>query len=283
VAHGEKKSLYVKPRRPFACDKIMFDYEIDSDDEWEEEDPGESIIGTDNEVEPEDDYEVDNDVFVPHGYLSDEEGEGQDNDDNIPEEVQKEKLKLLGEEFEAEIKKKTERIKPRLVGCIWIPNNVTNPDNMSKSVADTLLKYRCVWDGEEPIVTEKLILEDSPKDAPTSENKKLLLPDSIIPELISFVHGNTNGIKLAAKNFIDELIKNGQNIDEISINLSSVKRTIKTIATKSNNVAPWSVSKENFEKYGVESPQLVENEAPKSIKSTIKKNYKFYDSSKSKN
>lgn len=46
-----------------------------------------------------------------------------------PKEVQKEKLKLLGEEFEAEIKKKTERIKPRLVGCIWIPNNVTNPEN----------------------------------------------------------------------------------------------------------------------------------------------------------
>lgn len=44
-------------------------------------------------------------------------------------EVRKEKLKLLGEEFEAEIKKKTERIKPRLVGCIWIPNNVTNPEN----------------------------------------------------------------------------------------------------------------------------------------------------------
>jgi chromatin assembly factor 1 subunit A len=45
------------------------------------------------------------------------------------EEAQKEKLKLLGEEFEKEIKKKTERIKPRLVGCIWIPNNVTNPEN----------------------------------------------------------------------------------------------------------------------------------------------------------
>lgn len=45
------------------------------------------------------------------------------------DEVQKEKLKLLGEEFEAEIKKKTERIKPRLVGCIWIPNNVTHLEN----------------------------------------------------------------------------------------------------------------------------------------------------------
>ena len=59
----------------------MFDYEIDSDDEWEEEDPGESIHGTDNEEEPEDEYEVDNDVFVPHGYLSDEEG--QDNDSDV--------------------------------------------------------------------------------------------------------------------------------------------------------------------------------------------------------
>lgn len=61
----------------------MFDYEIDSDDEWEEEDPGEDIHGTDNEEEPEDEYEVDNDVFVPHGYLSDEEGEGQDNDSDV--------------------------------------------------------------------------------------------------------------------------------------------------------------------------------------------------------
>lgn len=51
------------------------------------------------------------------------------------EEVQQEKLKLLGEEFEAEIKKKTERIKPRLVGCIWIPNNVTNSKN------GNILKY----------------------------------------------------------------------------------------------------------------------------------------------
>jgi len=56
----------------------MFDYEIDSDDEWEE-DPGESIHGTDEE-ESEDDYEVDNDVFVPHGYLSDEECQNKDSD-----------------------------------------------------------------------------------------------------------------------------------------------------------------------------------------------------------
>lgn len=47
---------------------------MDSDEEWEEEE-GESIdgsaAGSDDEQEA-DEYEVDNEVFVPHGYLSDE-------------------------------------------------------------------------------------------------------------------------------------------------------------------------------------------------------------------
>lgn len=49
---------------------------------------------------------------------------------------------------------------------------------MSKSVADTLLKYRCIWEDEEPIITEAPTLEDSHKET-LSENKKTsLLPDS---------------------------------------------------------------------------------------------------------
>lgn len=38
------------------------DYEVDSDDEWEEEEPGESLHGSDDEkeVESEDEYEIDN-------------------------------------------------------------------------------------------------------------------------------------------------------------------------------------------------------------------------------
>lgn len=50
---------------------------------------------------------------------------------------------------------------------------------MSKSVADTLLKYRCVWDEEEPIITKAQIKLDSPKDLTATENKKTkILPDS---------------------------------------------------------------------------------------------------------
>ena len=52
----------VGPRRPFGKYDSIFDYEIDSDDEWEEEvEPGESLTdseGEGEEKEPADDYEV---------------------------------------------------------------------------------------------------------------------------------------------------------------------------------------------------------------------------------
>mgnify|MGYP002715754884 CR=1 FL=1 len=58
----------------------MFNYDVDSDDEWEEEEePGESLLDSDGEKEPEEDYEVDNDFFVPHGYLSDDENPEKEN------------------------------------------------------------------------------------------------------------------------------------------------------------------------------------------------------------
>jgi len=61
----------------------------------------------------------------------------------------------------------------------------------------------------------------------------------VIPDLITFLHGNTHGIKIIAKNFIDKLVKDGQNINDNSISLICVRRTIKMIATKSSNIAPW--------------------------------------------
>lgn len=59
---------------------------------------------------------------------------------------------------------------------------------MSKSVTDTLLKYRCIWDNEEPIITETPISEESLKDVTVSENKKtMLLPDSSIYQIILYI------------------------------------------------------------------------------------------------
>ncbi|CAO2172383.1 unnamed protein product [Urochloa humidicola] len=75
-----KKSSVVGPRCPLKMDPDL-DYEVDSDDEWEEEDPGESLSDCEkdsDEIMEEDSKitdEKDEDSFVvPDGYLSDNEG-----------------------------------------------------------------------------------------------------------------------------------------------------------------------------------------------------------------
>ena len=70
----------------------------------------------------------------------DEEG-GMD-EDNSPE-TQKAKLKILQQEFAAEMKKKTEKIKPRLIGCIWL-----NGDEDLDGATLSPKKYHCsdvIW------------------------------------------------------------------------------------------------------------------------------------------
>ncbi|KAG2602555.1 hypothetical protein PVAP13_5KG696100 [Panicum virgatum] len=74
-----KKSAVVGPRCPLKMDPDL-DYEVDSDDEWEEEDPGESLSDCEkdgDEVMEEDSKITDEDedsFVVPDGYLSDNEG-----------------------------------------------------------------------------------------------------------------------------------------------------------------------------------------------------------------
>lgn len=77
-----KKSQIVGPRCPFKKDPDL-DYDIDSDEEWEEEDPGESLSDCDKDDEEEsveegclkgDDDESEDDFMVPDGYLSENEG-----------------------------------------------------------------------------------------------------------------------------------------------------------------------------------------------------------------
>lgn len=70
----QKKSKLVTGRRPFGNDKI-FDYDVDSEAEWDLGGPGESLKGDDSEDDEDglDDYEIDMKTFVPHGYISDDE------------------------------------------------------------------------------------------------------------------------------------------------------------------------------------------------------------------
>lgn len=60
--------------------QAIFEYEVDSNDEWEEVEDGESLRGSDDEESQDENYEEDNVMFVPHGYLSDEEGQDEVDD-----------------------------------------------------------------------------------------------------------------------------------------------------------------------------------------------------------
>ncbi|XP_073125630.1 chromatin assembly factor 1 subunit FAS1 isoform X2 [Henckelia pumila] len=77
-----RKSQIVGACTPFAKDPDI-DYEIDSDEEWEEDEPGESLSDCDKDDEDEtlerqvkgdDDDESEDGFFVPDGYLSANEG-----------------------------------------------------------------------------------------------------------------------------------------------------------------------------------------------------------------
>uniref|UniRef100_UPI0037E753D7 chromatin assembly factor 1 subunit A isoform X1 n=2 Tax=Semicossyphus pulcher TaxID=241346 RepID=UPI0037E753D7 len=116
-----KKSSHVSPRCPLRQDKDLLDYEVDSDEEWEEEEPGESLSHSEGEDEEEGGEDDDDDgFFVPHGYLSDDEGALEEEDGG---DLEKQKLRqtLKAREWDELMssKKKMKVLEPVVRGCVW--------------------------------------------------------------------------------------------------------------------------------------------------------------------
>uniref|UniRef100_A0A3B4WSH6 Chromatin assembly factor 1, subunit A (p150) n=1 Tax=Seriola lalandi dorsalis TaxID=1841481 RepID=A0A3B4WSH6_SERLL len=112
-----KKSSHVSPRCPLRQDKDLLDYEVDSDEEWEEEEPGESLSHSEGEDDDDDD---DDGFFVPHGYLSDDEG-ALEEEEGGDLEKQKLRQKLKAREWDElmSTKKKMKVLEPVVRGCVW--------------------------------------------------------------------------------------------------------------------------------------------------------------------
>lgn len=102
------------------------DYEVDSDEEWDEGGPGESLSGSDSEQEEKDDYEID-DFLVPHGYLSDDECEdvtlpGEDGDTKTGPLLKEQTL--LAERS----RHFSQQLHPQVIGCVWPENKDQFPE-----------------------------------------------------------------------------------------------------------------------------------------------------------
>ncbi|XP_027882576.1 chromatin assembly factor 1 subunit A [Xiphophorus couchianus] len=118
-----KTSSHISPRCPLRQDKDLLDYEVDSDEEWEEEEPGESLSHSEGEEEEEggeDDDDDDDGFFVPHGYLSDDEGALEEEDGG---DLEKQKLRqtLKAREWDELMssKKKMKVLEAVVRGCVW--------------------------------------------------------------------------------------------------------------------------------------------------------------------
>lgn len=132
------------------------------------------------------------------------------NEDNSPE-AQKAKLKILQQEFAAEMKKKTEKIKPRLIGCIWM--NGDEDENGGSMMGELEKKYHCsdiIWrilkaremmtisdqitliEDLEPEVTEPEQMPSTPSQSKSQQRAKISDSRESIKELIQLIHGNFN-------------------------------------------------------------------------------------------
>jgi chromatin assembly factor 1 subunit A len=248
----------------------LFDYEVDSDDEWEEEEPGESLRGSDDEKdkESEDEYEVDNEFMVPHGHLSDEEmvDEDEQMQDHTPE-TQKAKLKILQQEFVAEMKKKTEKLKPRLIGCVWVTStdengNAKRPESCAPVIWDLLFSRAMIYTDPIQFAQSKcdLASEEQQASASKSTQKRIDLNEHQIKDLVRLIHGS----RLSRKFLATEFNAYCKQKDETSEGFPYVQAKIKQLATWQQcpeeggmlNKLCWYVSPETREKYNLQELSL---------------------------
>ncbi|XP_038019521.1 chromatin assembly factor 1 subunit A [Motacilla alba alba] len=183
-----KRTSLIRARNPWSKDTKLLDYEVDSDEEWEEEEPGESLSHSEEDDEEEgEDEDEDDGFFVPHGYLSEDEGVTEECDP----ENQKVRQKLKAKEWDELIAKgkRFHVLQPVKIGCVWeraAKDNGTNPD------LKVLQQFTaCVLDPpvpEEEQQTQKC-------------GKKRAKDQQILGQLLPLLHGNVHGSRVIIQEF----------------------------------------------------------------------------------
>lgn len=222
--------------------------------------------GTDDESErePEDDYDIDNDFFVPHGYLSDEEMQANEDDfdyDNDPENNKDKKLKLIQEKFNDDMKKPTHKLKPRLIGLIWLNVDGRKPDNCSNGVWD-LFNANAMYVDRPSIKIEPAQTIDANSDEEPATKRCLRIGEKEVPDLIRLINGNQNNCNFLVREFQAHINKMQQGQREYSN--KSIKEKIKELAfwQACPEQGPmfgkkcWYVSRDTCKRYGVNDVQL---------------------------
>ncbi|XP_069505472.1 chromatin assembly factor 1 subunit A [Ambystoma mexicanum] len=194
-----KESGVIHPRKPWLKDEKILDYELDSDEEWEEEEPGESLSHSegDDDDEAGEDEEDDDGFFVPHGYLSDNEGAAEE--ERVDPENQKVRQKLKAKEWDELVSegKKFRVLKPLVIGCVWESNGASRELKALQRFAACILESVLA---EEELAQEKC-------------EKRNIKDQQILAKLLPLLHGNFNASKVIIQEF-QECCRHGLLLDE---------------------------------------------------------------------
>ncbi|XP_055285961.1 chromatin assembly factor 1 subunit A isoform X1 [Moschus berezovskii] len=181
-----KKTTVIRPRDPWAQDRDLLDYEVDSDEEWEEEEPGESLSHSEGDDDDDmgEDEDEDDGFFVPHGYLSEDEGVTEECADPENHKVRQKLKAKEWDEFLAK-GKRFRILQPVKIGCIWAADKDSGADlKVLQQFTACLL---------ETVPPEE---EQTPK-----ASKREKRDQQILAQLLPLLHGNVNGSKVIIREF----------------------------------------------------------------------------------
>ncbi|NWR07651.1 CAF1A factor, partial [Paradoxornis webbianus] len=183
-----KRTPLIRARNPWSKDTKLLDYEVDSDEEWEEEEPGESLSHSEEDDEEEgEDEDEDDGFFVPHGYLSEDEGVTEECDP----ENQKVRQKLKAKEWDELIAKgkRFHVLQPVKIGCVW---ERAAKDTGTSTDLKVLQQFSaCVL--EPPVPEEEQQTQKC--------GKKRAKDQQILAHLLPLLHGNVHGSKVIIHEF----------------------------------------------------------------------------------
>ncbi|XP_019194253.1 PREDICTED: chromatin assembly factor 1 subunit FAS1 [Ipomoea nil] len=283
-----KKSEVIRPCCPFKKDPEL-DYEIDSDEEWEEEEPGESLSDCDkDEVESldeecarGDDEESEDGFFVPDGYLSEDEGVQVDKtgsdvaetkvSPSSKQEAQTEEFSVLRQQkylnnlTEHALRKNQPLVILNFMhekASILLDEDVSGNDKVEQLCMHAL--RMCSFPGQPSIEISCYHMDEEVQEAGPSNSKMVApsqvattvaLQDSDLPQVVSVIRSCSHGINKVVESLQSKFPH---------IAKSQLRSKVREISDFSDN--RWQVKKDILVKLGLSvTPEKVSSGRTKSI------------------
>lgn len=197
--------------------------------------------------------------------MSDEELGDEDMEDTSRE-AQKAKLKVLQQEFDQKMKKKTEKLKPRLIGVIWADENGNKPESCPDVIWESLSKRAMIF-SEIPALEEPKEEVDESEEASVSSTpppQRLELNDELIKELTRLVYRNNNSKQFMVNEFIAFSSKKYgiEDAENLGLKKAKIREKIEEFAdwgsieevganNKKKKFCCWVVKPEHLQKYSI--------------------------------